>query len=508
MELSGLVGRWFSIDGSSGIVRYVGPVDGTTGEWLGVEWAKEGRGKHNGTHNNQQYFQCRKQSTPHGSFIRNVKRINWGQTLLEAAKARYIVQMDELLLPKAIDKHRGKIEAPRMDLVIGWQKNLTDLQTLGLDSQEIHGTFGEDLGVLQALRNLHLAQNYLTSWQAVEEILEQIPHRVWLLDISANPFDVPLEIPPGTQVPGVDELRVDTLPVLDWARDVCGLVYRLSVRTLSHGWSQLGDVTGVDPLLLVSLEDLRLEQNQIQSIAPLRQLPNLRHLDVSGNPIASIEPWSATDFPRLQSLNLSRTLINDWSSIDHLRNAVTALGMVGIPLVTPLPVDTSRAHAIARLPKLTKLDGSLIPASERTEMERYYLVLCARSLPPGQPMDSLADRFPRFAELAETHGTPALPSQNTARLKTRLATVQIEVVSKLDDELPRVSASRPLIRSMLVRQLRPLAMRLAKTRSIHQIYLKTDADWILLDNDSRPLSLYAPDGNAAIRVIVPSDPPR
>lgn len=33
-----------------GTVRYVGEVSGTKGEWIGVEWDDEGRGRHDGTH--------------------------------------------------------------------------------------------------------------------------------------------------------------------------------------------------------------------------------------------------------------------------------------------------------------------------------------------------------------------------------------------------------------------------------------------------------------------------
>ena len=36
-------------------VRWEGVV-GETGEWLGVEWDREGRGKHDGTHGGTQYF--------------------------------------------------------------------------------------------------------------------------------------------------------------------------------------------------------------------------------------------------------------------------------------------------------------------------------------------------------------------------------------------------------------------------------------------------------------------
>ena len=33
-----------------GTVRYVGEVAGTKGEWIGVEWDDEGRGRHDGSH--------------------------------------------------------------------------------------------------------------------------------------------------------------------------------------------------------------------------------------------------------------------------------------------------------------------------------------------------------------------------------------------------------------------------------------------------------------------------
>ena len=35
----------------------MGEVDGTEGEWLGVEWDREGRGKHDGSHKGTTYFQ-------------------------------------------------------------------------------------------------------------------------------------------------------------------------------------------------------------------------------------------------------------------------------------------------------------------------------------------------------------------------------------------------------------------------------------------------------------------
>lgn len=45
--------------GSNGTIRYIGPVDNTTGTWLGVEWDDPHRGKHDGVRDGKRYFTCR-----------------------------------------------------------------------------------------------------------------------------------------------------------------------------------------------------------------------------------------------------------------------------------------------------------------------------------------------------------------------------------------------------------------------------------------------------------------
>jgi tubulin-specific chaperone E len=52
------VGQRLSFDGAICTVRFVGEVNGTIGEWLGVEWDDPTRGKHNGGHKGTQYFKC------------------------------------------------------------------------------------------------------------------------------------------------------------------------------------------------------------------------------------------------------------------------------------------------------------------------------------------------------------------------------------------------------------------------------------------------------------------
>lgn len=52
-------GRRLSFHRAQCTVRYVGPVKGTQGDWLGVEWDDPSRGKHDGSHSGVRYFECR-----------------------------------------------------------------------------------------------------------------------------------------------------------------------------------------------------------------------------------------------------------------------------------------------------------------------------------------------------------------------------------------------------------------------------------------------------------------
>lgn len=52
------VGQRLSYSNVLCTVRYVGSVEGTSGEWLGVEWDEPWRGKHSGEHAGKKYFNC------------------------------------------------------------------------------------------------------------------------------------------------------------------------------------------------------------------------------------------------------------------------------------------------------------------------------------------------------------------------------------------------------------------------------------------------------------------
>jgi tubulin-specific chaperone E len=58
MSSSFYPGKRLSFDGHLCTARYVGPVNGTKGDWLGVEWDETWRGKHDGRRDGTRYFEC------------------------------------------------------------------------------------------------------------------------------------------------------------------------------------------------------------------------------------------------------------------------------------------------------------------------------------------------------------------------------------------------------------------------------------------------------------------
>ena len=72
-------------------VRYVGPVDGQTGTWVGLEWDDASHGKHSGCTGGRQYFTCRDGAIA-GSFVRAEKFLaaaDFGVSILEALQCRH-----------------------------------------------------------------------------------------------------------------------------------------------------------------------------------------------------------------------------------------------------------------------------------------------------------------------------------------------------------------------------------------------------------------------------------
>ena len=72
-------------NGDAALVLFTGPVAGTDGTWLGVQFDAPNRGKHDGTHEGVRYFSC---APGWGAFVRPHK-LRAGVTLLQALRTKY-----------------------------------------------------------------------------------------------------------------------------------------------------------------------------------------------------------------------------------------------------------------------------------------------------------------------------------------------------------------------------------------------------------------------------------
>ena len=68
-----------------GAVKYIGPVEGHPGTWVGVDW-DNGEAKHDGSLNGTRYFEARSKLS--GSFVRT-QNLTAGISFIEALYIRY-----------------------------------------------------------------------------------------------------------------------------------------------------------------------------------------------------------------------------------------------------------------------------------------------------------------------------------------------------------------------------------------------------------------------------------
>ncbi|PVV05026.1 hypothetical protein BB560_000455 [Smittium megazygosporum] len=101
-----------------GTIRYVGPIPGQEGCWVGIEWDNKSSGKHSGTVNGTEYFKTKIQGT--ASFLKKSNKIATGIGILDAIKDKYCSEVslysENTVLPDKIGKH-GKIFAVGFSMI-------------------------------------------------------------------------------------------------------------------------------------------------------------------------------------------------------------------------------------------------------------------------------------------------------------------------------------------------------------------------------------------------------
>lgn len=417
-------------DGARATVRYVGAVDGQEGEWVGVEWDDPGRGKHDGSHGGKRYFECVASSENAGSFVRTHK-IRPSVTFSQAIQSKYLdgksVNVASRAGAGAGTSERTNANEPepgpdgkegaaggeeegaglyvqssngqKIEIELCLKKDddpvkaLTALDRIYLPDAAIHtaGVPGEasSCGVVASkLKILDLAGNLLADWPAVARFGEEFPNLV-NLDLSHIRAAWPTS-PPASPSPFANlSVLVMNRSGVTWQQAACLIGTLPSLTELSVagcGIDRLGEGEGlVDGSApgFAALKALNLEDNHISDWAQVERLaflPALERLLMGGNklprvayPFHLIPEGAATrPFACLNALLLANNAVDGWDSVDALNDfpQLAEVRLTGNPVTASA---ATRHEIVARVARLSSLNGSLIADQERKDAEIRYL---------------------------------------------------------------------------------------------------------------------------------------
>ncbi|GER27598.1 tubulin-specific chaperone E [Striga asiatica] len=417
-----------------GTVKYMGPVEGFSGDWVGVDWDADGDGKHDGSHNGARYFTARGPKT--ASFVR-AHNLSAGVSLLEALETRYRgastkEEEEEMYVLSATNK-RVSIELLGKNKVEEKMSRLEELTSASLSYLGVSNPGNPELisSTLPNIKELDLTGNLLDNWEDIGVLCKGLL-ALTTLNLSNNylsPDIINVSQFGNIRVlvlnqTGVEVLK-DSLPHVE---ELHLMGNELKEITVSNTYDSAvvaflplssGVVQGFNSLKLLNLENNSI--SDWNEIIKLSHLPSLEQLFLNNNNINRIwysdcgelgEPNSGCEshdksfkpFNNLCSLSLGGNSIEDLESVDSLNsfpnlietrlsgNPVTDLGKGGVP----------RFVFVARLAYIMILNGSEISPRERKDSEIRYVRLVMSKV-NGSP-EEISKLHPRFAELKKTHG--------------------------------------------------------------------------------------------------------
>ncbi|KAJ8112900.1 hypothetical protein OPT61_g4845 [Boeremia exigua] len=455
------IGKRLSFDGQLCTVRFRGVVEGTKGEWLGVEWDDPTRGKHAGisTH------------ATAGSFIRPTRKPDAPRSFVEALRAKYAdddfedptvkvvfvmkegdnarVKQETAARPSQPIRFNGKIaEEVGFDKIRKQLAQLEELKFVILDglrmwrpeTRQSSRSDGElewpqgatDIKVAcPKTYELDLSRNLFEEWREVASICEQLD-RLRNLRVDGTRFrDTSLtkvELERCLRIfANITTLKLED-NLLPW-EDLVSITHQFStLTTFSASSNFYSNLTAHVPTPTIT--DLTLEENLLPSLSalePLTKMPNLQRLVLKSNKISTIGTPPPT-FPKsLKEVDLSFNEISTWSFIEQLEHVfpgLTSLRVSHNPLFEALQSPDGRALTaddgymltLARLGSLTTLNHSPITDKERLNAESYYLSLIVKEVQfaPENLREQILASHPRYKWLCEEYGEPDIKRSKNA----------------------------------------------------------------------------------------------
>ncbi|KAF8651434.1 hypothetical protein AX16_004735 [Volvariella volvacea WC 439] len=499
------LGTRINHNGFLGTVRYIGPVDNTSGIWAGVEWDDPTRGKHDGIKDNKRYFHCR---VPHaGSFIRPPANLAHSRSFVEALESKYIEQPRASEAPEIVvlGSSAGaiEVEAVRLDKVRQRLAKLERLREASLDCESVAKADppGTILKTCPNICGLDLSMNLLPSWDEVGKIAQELP-RLERLSLNRNRLQAPVDmILMKSAFANLVELQLNKT-MIAWPEVdiILSVLPKLRLVEVGHnGLSQLFSSPAREKCSS-TIEVINLDSNYFRNWShicdSLARYQCLQNIILISNMIEDI-PLPGDDhqiLTELKQLALSANRLTSWRAIDAIAawcpNLLT-LSLNGNPLAS---IAENAGHyrplAIARIPSLQVLDGAVISSRERTDSELFYLSYIVKENALNDEQRSLS--HPQWSRLCQLHGRPddRKDESRSETLSNQLIGITLVPQDRNDTHLTNTTIT--VLPSMTLRTLRHKLLKTLRQnlkRNAVLLWLKRFDHLIQLgeDNDQKSL---------------------
>ncbi|XP_031504647.1 tubulin-folding cofactor E [Nymphaea colorata] len=507
-----------------GTVMYVGPVDGYSGTWVGVDW-DNGNGKHDGTVKGVRYFRTSAEQS--GSLVRS-HTISKGVSFIDALARRYTCETtkeeeDEMYV-YSMRKKRVAIQLLGKDKVQEKFSRFEELEHASLAYLGVSSPGPQHAihGVIPNLKNLDLTGNLLSQWKDVNSICEELP-ALEVLDLTNNRM--------SHDVSGISSLRNIRILVLN----NCSITWK-QVDVLKHSLPALEElhlmsnglmrieaephvascsyVEGFEHLRILNLEDNLI--GLWDEIMKFSQLKSLEQLRLSKNNLKSIsypavrphhDSVPGEPFKNLCCLLLGGNKIEDLSSVDSLNHFpnLRDVRLSDNPIVDPAKGGIQRFALIARLTNVTMLNGSEVSAKERKDAEIRYVHLVMANMQLDK-QEEIREKHPRFFELKKLHGIDdekqSSATAGSQKMASGLMSITLKCIGASINEKPPLTKKLPA--TTTVGKLMVLCISFFKLKAVKpRLFLQEEgrATPLLLDDDMESLAdLRLPSNGGTILV--------
>ncbi|KAF7852343.1 hypothetical protein BT93_L0899 [Corymbia citriodora subsp. variegata] len=509
-----------------GTVKYVGPVEGHGGIWVGVDW-DNGEGKHDGSINGVRYFRAKSERS--GSFVR-IQSLSGGISLLEALYVRYRGEStkeeeDDMYVLSTSNK-RVSVELVGMDKIQDKLSRFEELKAASLPYLGV-SSLGEPCKIsatIPNLKELDLTGNLLSEWKDIGMLCETLP-TLTVLNLSNNSMRKS-----ATGVLKLYHLRVLVLnntgiswEQVEMLKESLPSIEELhlmgnNISTIESGSSFVDG--GFD-----SLQLLNLENNSIadwEEIVKLSKLTSLEQIHLNKNKLKrifypgndsisrrldkyDIDNESFKPFQNLRCLLLGGNCIEDLESLDSLNYfpKLVDIRLSENPITDPAKGGVPRFVLVARLARVEVLNGSEVRARERKESEiRYVRLVMSRHSDNPEEMKRL---HPRFMELKDFHGIederPSVASGGPKKMSSGLISIALKCIAASMGEKPLQTKKLPA--TTTVGKLKLLSESIFNMKSTRpKLYLQEEGSPLpmLLDDDMASLVDLGIDSSSIILI--------